>query len=192
MPERGGSDIERLWNWISRWTQTRLKMVSFKFRVVLCRIRPSPTLISKIKWLWSELPLKYHMSILKKYGTSPNTCIYMYFKHRSSPKLKMFVVLTADKGLELILDSFRSHMHPILHICLLKFWTKNLHLWGFSLIFGLLWYYYGHLRLIPFWLCTTTILHVLAFMNMREYVLQKRSLFEESFKLFLYIILNSD
>ena len=115
----------------------------------------------------------------------------MYFKHRSSPKLKMFVVLTADKGIELILDSIRSHMHPILHICLLKFWTKNLHLWGFSLIFGLLWYYYGHLRLIPFWLCTTTILHVLAFMNMREYVLQKRSLFEESFKLFLYIILNS-
>ena len=100
----------------------------------------------------------------------------------------MFVVLTADKGIELILDSFRSHMHPILHICLLKFWTKNLHLWGFSLIFGLLWYYYGHLRLIPFWLCT--ILHVLAFMNMREYVLQKRSLFEESFKLFLYIIVN--
>ena len=29
----------------------------FKFRVVLCRIRLFPTLISKIKWLWSELPL---------------------------------------------------------------------------------------------------------------------------------------
>ena len=29
----------------------------FKFRVVLCRIRLLPTLISKIKWLWSELPL---------------------------------------------------------------------------------------------------------------------------------------
>ena len=33
-------------------------MTSFKFKVVLCRIRPFPTLISKIKWLWSGLPLK--------------------------------------------------------------------------------------------------------------------------------------
>ena len=31
--------------------------MSFKFIVVLCRIRPFPTLISKIKWLGSELPL---------------------------------------------------------------------------------------------------------------------------------------
>ena len=29
----------------------------FKFRVVLCRIRLFPTLVSKIKWLGSELPL---------------------------------------------------------------------------------------------------------------------------------------
>ena len=32
-------------------------MTSFKFRVVLNRIRLFPTLISKIKWLRSELPL---------------------------------------------------------------------------------------------------------------------------------------
>ena len=34
-------------------------MTAFKFRVVLpvCPIRPFPTLISKIKWLGSELPL---------------------------------------------------------------------------------------------------------------------------------------
>ena len=35
----------------------RLKMTSFKFRVVLCRIRLFPTLISKLKWLGSGLPL---------------------------------------------------------------------------------------------------------------------------------------
>ena len=53
MSERGGSDIERLWNWISWSTQNRLKMASF--RVVPCRIRIFPTLIAKIKWLESEL-----------------------------------------------------------------------------------------------------------------------------------------
>ena len=57
MSERGGSDIGRLWNWISRSSQNRMKMRSFKFRVVLCRIRLFPPLISKIKWLGSELPL---------------------------------------------------------------------------------------------------------------------------------------
>ena len=33
-------------------------MTPFKLRVVLCRIRPFPTLISKIKWLGSWLPLR--------------------------------------------------------------------------------------------------------------------------------------
>ena len=51
--ERGGSDMEWLWNWISRSTQNRLKLTSFKFIVVLCRIRLFPTLISKIKGLGS-------------------------------------------------------------------------------------------------------------------------------------------
>ena len=32
-------------------------MASFKFRVVLCRIRPFPTLILGINWLGSGLPL---------------------------------------------------------------------------------------------------------------------------------------
>ena len=57
MSELVGSDIERLWNWLSRSIQNRLKINSFQFRVVLFRIRPIPTLISKIKWLWSGLPL---------------------------------------------------------------------------------------------------------------------------------------
>ena len=35
---------------------------SLKFRVVLCQIRLFPTLISKIKWLGSELPLRNFMS----------------------------------------------------------------------------------------------------------------------------------
>ena len=34
-------------------TQNPFKMASFKFRVVLCRIRVFPTLISKIKWFRS-------------------------------------------------------------------------------------------------------------------------------------------
>ena len=57
MSKRVGSDIERLWTWISWLTQNRLKMISFKFRVVLCRIRLFPTLISKRKLLPYELPL---------------------------------------------------------------------------------------------------------------------------------------
>ena len=57
MSESVVSDIERLWNGISRSTQNRLKMTSIKLRVVLFRIRLFPTLISKIKWLRSELPL---------------------------------------------------------------------------------------------------------------------------------------
>ena len=57
MSEKVGSDQERLWNWISRLTRNQLKMTPFKFRVVLCRIRLFPILISKIKWLLLELPL---------------------------------------------------------------------------------------------------------------------------------------
>ena len=34
-----------------------MKITSFQFRVVLCRIRNFPILISKIKWIGSELPL---------------------------------------------------------------------------------------------------------------------------------------
>ena len=40
---------------------------SFNFRVVVCRIRPFPTLISKIKWLWSELPLSIIRSLKNNY-----------------------------------------------------------------------------------------------------------------------------
>ena len=57
MSKRVGSDIQRHWNWISRSTPNRLKMTLCEFRVVLCRIRPFPTFISIIKWLWSELHL---------------------------------------------------------------------------------------------------------------------------------------
>ena len=64
MSEKVGSDPERLWNWISRSIQIDLKMTSFKFRVVLCRIRLFPTMISKVKWLGSKLPLSYFWSFL--------------------------------------------------------------------------------------------------------------------------------
>ena len=57
MSERVGSDIERLWIWIifyRFWVD--LKILSFYFPVVVCRIRLCPTLISKIKWLGSGVP----------------------------------------------------------------------------------------------------------------------------------------
>ena len=59
MSERGASGVERLWNWICRSTQNRLKIKWFQFRVVLCRIRLFPTLISKIKWLGPWLSLSF-------------------------------------------------------------------------------------------------------------------------------------
>ena len=43
-------------------------MTSFKFRVVLYRIRLFPTLISKIKWLGSKLPLKNYLGIGEFFG----------------------------------------------------------------------------------------------------------------------------
>ena len=58
LSERVGSDKKRLWNWISRSTRNRLMMTLLKFIVVKCRIRLFPTLISEMKWLGSELPLK--------------------------------------------------------------------------------------------------------------------------------------
>ena len=47
--------IKISWWLISRSTQNGLKMTSFIFRVGLCRIRLSPRLISKVKWipLWT-------------------------------------------------------------------------------------------------------------------------------------------
>ena len=57
MSERVGSDKERFWILNDIILNQFWKFTSFKFGVVLCRIRPFPTLISKIKWLGSELPL---------------------------------------------------------------------------------------------------------------------------------------
>ena len=57
-PTYSDAEIER---WISRLTSNRSKMTSFKFRVVLCRIRLFPTVISKLKWHGSELLLASKM-----------------------------------------------------------------------------------------------------------------------------------
>ena len=57
MSKRGGSDIQRLRNWISRSTQNQLKMAGSLVRVVQCRIRLFPTLISKIKRFGLNNPL---------------------------------------------------------------------------------------------------------------------------------------
>ena len=51
-PTYNDSEIE--WS-ISR--STPIEWRNSKFRVFLCRIRLFPTLISKIKWIWSVLPL---------------------------------------------------------------------------------------------------------------------------------------
>ena len=67
MSERGGSDLERLWNWISTSTQSRLKMTLLKLRVVLCWIRLFPTLNQKIKWFGSGLPLNWLFLYQKSY-----------------------------------------------------------------------------------------------------------------------------
>ena len=57
MPERGGSDIERLWIWIRSSSIGFESIWKFNSRIVLCRIRLFPTLILEIKWLGSGLPL---------------------------------------------------------------------------------------------------------------------------------------
>ena len=59
MSEKVGSDIGRFWIWFNRFWVDGILSNSSKSRVVLCRIRLFPPLISKIKWLWSELPLEY-------------------------------------------------------------------------------------------------------------------------------------
>ena len=59
-------DSEIEW-WILRPTQNRLL---FKFRVVLCRIRLFPTLILKIKWLGSELPLNIKWGASSRWTSS--------------------------------------------------------------------------------------------------------------------------
>ena len=63
MSERVGSDTQRLWDRMMNFgiDSKSIEEMSFKFRVVpLYRIRLFPTLISKINWLESELPLNYH------------------------------------------------------------------------------------------------------------------------------------
>ena len=66
-------------------------MASFKFRVVLCRIRLFPTLISKIKWPGCELPLG---------------CLYTFWPNRTL----LWVCKTA-KQLTLGQISFHDHIH---------------------------------------------------------------------------------
>ena len=53
--EKVGFDIKRLL--MTPFANGFESIQKFNFSVVLCRIQPFPTLISKIKWLGSELPL---------------------------------------------------------------------------------------------------------------------------------------
>ena len=65
MSVRGGSDIERLRIWIKWSSKIDCRWGRSKFRVVLYRIRLSPTFISKITWLGYGLPLKFVLTHLK-------------------------------------------------------------------------------------------------------------------------------
>ena len=90
--------------WISRSTPNRLKMTSFKFRVVLCRIRSLPTLISKIKSAWTTLkknyPFSNHLYSIKHQFPAISTEIAIFcqllsfFCHLSAIFLGSFYFLT--------------------------------------------------------------------------------------------------
>ena len=59
MSDRDGSVIERLWIWMT-WFSIDLSWFRnslINFRVLVCRIRLYPTLISKIKWLEKQTTL---------------------------------------------------------------------------------------------------------------------------------------
>ena len=70
---------------------------SLKFRVVLCGIQPLPTLFSKIKWFWSELPLKN--SSTKAHSTNSivnfgKKCFFFF-----ASKIHLLVYLATTFGL---------------------------------------------------------------------------------------------
>ena len=109
MSEIGGSDIERLWNWNSRWTKNRLKMASFEFWVVVCRIRRFPTLISKFKWLGSRLALSIIKLKFLKYN-QVSTIMWersREFEPSPSSGLSVDILLLAVKRFESKFDLFR-------------------------------------------------------------------------------------
>ena len=85
MSELDGSDIERLWNLLSKSSKNRLETKSIIFRVVSSRIRLFPTLISKIKWVGSGLPLK--IKVLKFLGSKP--------RHKRTTSLGHMIWLTS-------------------------------------------------------------------------------------------------
>ena len=89
MSERVGSDVQRLWNWmISRSTQNWIKMTSFKFRVVLCRIRPFTPLFSKIKWLKSGLPFFPCFILWNDHGTNDSYFLSLTDALSDQPNVK--------------------------------------------------------------------------------------------------------
>ena len=74
-PDPTCNDCEIQWRNF-RSTQNWLEMNSSEFWLVLCRIRLFPTLISKIRWLESGLPLKllhqHNCELEKDYWISQN------------------------------------------------------------------------------------------------------------------------
>ena len=109
MSEIGEFDIERLWNWNSRWSQNRLKMASFEFWVVAYRIRLFPRLISNIKWLGSGLPLSIIKLKFLKYN-QVSTIMWepsREFEPSPSSGLSVDILLLAVKRFESKFDLFR-------------------------------------------------------------------------------------
>ena len=58
-----GSDIERLRIWIVPSSIDFESIYKLNFKVVLCRIRLFPKLISKIKWLRSAKPINWSVNL---------------------------------------------------------------------------------------------------------------------------------
>ena len=75
MSEIVGSNIEWLWIWIIQSILGWSKNSSFYFRVVVCRNRLFPTMISKIKWLGCGLPLRFRSVTVK--NDDPRNSLYI-------------------------------------------------------------------------------------------------------------------
>ena len=123
MSKKSGSNIERLWNQISRSTQNRLKMASFEFRVVLCRIRIIETLKNKMTLVWTTLknPIRenavtwltfcWYLRIIKKINNWKNIIffqispIWCHWRGRIDQKNNLFQTIRSHFHSELLSES---------------------------------------------------------------------------------------
>ena len=89
-------------------------MMLFKFRVVLCRIRLFPTLISKMKWLWSGLPLNYRTSSVRRWSMN----VLTVYEH----KLVLYFSRVLLDSVQMTRCIMTSRLYCILTCQYLTFW----------------------------------------------------------------------